>query len=97
MSCAGMDRERGIFDTTDNNVRIKEAMMESAEHTILAVDWQKFNRHALARICGINALELVVTDRRPDALWEQTFAEDQIRMVVASDEKSGCAAFQSAV
>lgn len=43
------------------------AIMEQAEHIIVAADASKFGRPSLVRICGPDAVDLLVTDQAPPA------------------------------
>ncbi len=73
MSCAGMDKDRGVFDATEENARIKQAMLASADHVILAADRQKFGRRALAIICPFSGVSEIITDEIPGKEWREAF------------------------
>ena len=81
ISCAGMDAKRGVFDPTEDNARIKSAMLEAAAHTILAVDERKFERRALALICPWNQLDTVVTDCQPEEVWTDTLSKNGVELI----------------
>lgn len=83
ISCAGMDIERGIFDTVEENTELKRAMIASAEHTILAVDRQKFERKSFALICPVKDLEMIVTDAEPEAGWKEKIAAGHTELICA--------------
>ncbi len=73
ISCAGLDCERGIFDATEENAGIKQALISSSEHVILAADKQKFKRKALALICPFDGVDEIVSDEAPEKRWLDAF------------------------
>lgn len=81
ISCAGIDLEAGMMDSSEDNAHIKRAMIESADQTILALDIRKFDRKAFASIGPLSTLSTLVTDHEPDRKWKDALAEQGIRLV----------------
>ncbi len=69
LSCKGIDIVKGITDGNEMFSQAKQVMMQSARETILAVDSTKFDRIAFARLCEVGAVDVLVTDRKPDDKW----------------------------
>lgn len=57
-----VDVEKGIFNANFIEVGIKKLLITIAKHTILVADTSKFARTALARVCGIDSIETIITD-----------------------------------
>ena len=53
---------QGITNTNSNEVSMKRAMIRAAEHVLVVADSSKFDRSALVRIVGLDAVERIVTD-----------------------------------
>ena len=83
ISCAGTDRRRGIFDTVEENAEVKQAMIAAAEHTILAIDRQKFERRSFALICPFKDLDTIVTDAELERMWKKEIEENQVELICA--------------
>ena len=66
LSCAGLTPE-GAFNTNQMMVDVERKMMRIAEEVILAVDSTKFGRRAVAKLCELDELAVIVTDAGTDA------------------------------
>ena len=80
ISCTGLDIEAGFTDAGEDNALIKQAMMASADKTILACDSHKFDKRAFAPIGGLDDLEALITDTRPDEMWKAALAEKGVAL-----------------
>ena len=48
-------------------IQVKDAMIHAAHEVIAVADCSKFNRQVFARLCGMEALNTLITDRiEPD-------------------------------
>ena len=83
ISCAGMDLKRGFFDAEEDNAKNKQAMIDAAEHVILAADEQKFGRKSLTRVAPFEAVDTIVTDFEPSGEWKDAFEKKQVKLVCA--------------
>lgn len=82
-SCKGIDLEKGATDRNDDSVDVKQSMLDSAGKIYLAVDSTKFGKVAFSRICGLSRVDVVVTDKRPDEQWMETFKRLGIECIYA--------------
>ena len=62
LGAEAVDVDAGITNINLIEVPIKRAMIAAAERTMLIADSSKFGRQALARVCSIGELSLVLTD-----------------------------------
>lgn len=80
-SCKGFDPEQGITEADEQFSQSKQVMMKSADTKILAVDSSKFGQVAFSRVCSLNEIEIVATDRKPEARWLDLFEKYGIECV----------------
>lgn len=52
----------GVFNSNSLLVETERKMMECGQDIILAADHTKFGRLALSRLCGLNEIDLLITD-----------------------------------
>lgn len=78
ISCKGIDPAHGFSDSSDMHAAIKQRMLEAASQRIFAVDHTKFDQLAFTVISGFEGVDAVITDRRPDERWRQTFAAAEV-------------------
>lgn len=88
ISCKGFDIENGPTDSSDMVSQVKRTMLENATKRILAVDCSKFDNVAFSRICGINDIDLVVTDEKPSDAWLEYLESKGIECQYEQEDKS---------
>ncbi len=88
LSCKGIDRERGITDANELFSQVKKHMLKAASQRILAVDYTKFDRVAFSRICAMEDIDMVVTDRRPSQGWLDFFDQRGIKCLYGKENES---------
>ena len=74
LSCAGLSPEFGVTEPSVEQAGIKTAMMGQAKTRILLADGSKFGQRFLAKVCGLEQFDYVITDRRPDPELETYFS-----------------------
>ena len=82
-SCKGIDLEKGATDRNDDSVVVKQSILSSAGKIYLAADSTKFGKVAFSKICSLSKVDVVVTDKKPDAEWMKTFKELGIECIYA--------------
>jgi DeoR/GlpR family transcriptional regulator of sugar metabolism len=85
LSCKGVDIKKGVTEGNEEMGSIKKVMLESAAKVYLAVDSSKFDRVAFSRICMLDRIDVVVTDRKPDERWLEHFARHEIACIYPQD------------
>jgi DeoR/GlpR family transcriptional regulator of sugar metabolism len=71
LGCCGVSPEGHVMAHDLGDAAVKQALLASAGRSVLAVDGAKFGRAALAVVCELAALDVVVTD---DTAPEQAVA-----------------------
>ena len=56
----------GITNVTVVEVEMKQAMIGAATEVVVVADSSKFEHHALAKVCGLDAVDVIVTDEGLD-------------------------------
>jgi len=84
LSCAGITEE-GAFNTNQMMVDVERKMMQLADEVILAVDHTKFGARSLVRLCGLDEIDVIVTDAGVDAATRQWLAGLKARVIVAGE------------
>jgi DeoR family glycerol-3-phosphate regulon repressor len=57
----------GVYESNEENAEVKRTFATRSEKRVLMLDASKFDNRGGARICGIDELDLVVTDTAPPA------------------------------
>ena len=86
LSCKGIDMEKGITDANELFAQVKQTMLKHAGKAILAVDCTKFKRIGFSNICGIEDIDLVVTDKKPTQEWLSCFNEKGVKCIYGEQE-----------
>lgn len=83
LGCAGLTRQ-GLFNVNQMMAEVERRMIEVADDVILAVDRTKFGIEALARICGVDDIDVIVTDEGADG-EARTWLESLGRRIVFAE------------
>ena len=62
MSCGGITLE-GITNSHGLLIEIQRAMIEAARQVIFCIDSSKFGRQSISKLCELDAIDTVVTDK----------------------------------
>lgn len=89
VSCKGLEKRRGITDSSEVHSSTKRAMLGSADQKILAVDHLKFDRSAFDRVCGFEEIDILVTDRKPSPEWMKLLEKHGIECHYPEEEQNG--------
>jgi DeoR/GlpR family transcriptional regulator of sugar metabolism len=84
MTVSALDAVNGLTEWNIEDAAIKRAALASAGRIIVACDSSKFGQTAFARICGIDAVDDIVTDDSLEVSTKTTFDALSADLVVAS-------------
>jgi DeoR/GlpR family transcriptional regulator of sugar metabolism len=84
MTVSALDSVNGFTEWNTEDAAVKRAALASAGRIIVACDSSKFGQTAFARICGIDAVDQIVTDDGLDPSSRATFDALSVDLVVAS-------------
>lgn len=83
MSCGGINPD-GITNSHGLLIEIQRAMMQAAHRVILCVDHTKFGRQSISRLCGLEAIDTVITEILPPTEMQQAMARNGVELIVAA-------------
>ena len=66
----------GIYDDAAFNMnlqmaRVEQVMMQQATESVMLMDSSKFGRKSLARVCGLDEVDRIITDSGVDDQWRE--------------------------
>ena len=71
----------GVTDSNENDSIIKQAMLNSAERKILALDLEKFDKKSFVKVCDLTDMDIIATDKEPTDKWINFCSENGIDLV----------------
>jgi len=80
----GVSARGGLTTTNLEEAQMMAEMIGSAQRTIVVADSSKFGRSAFAHIVRLDAVEMLITDRTPDAEVCDALSAAAVEVVVAS-------------
>ena len=83
MSCGGITPE-GVTNSHGLLIEIQRAMMQAARRVILCVDHTKFGRQSISRLCGLDAIDTLITDEMPPQEMQMALEKSKVELIVAS-------------
>ena len=83
MSCGGITAE-GITNSHGLLIEIQRAMMEAAQRVILCVDHTKFGRQSISQLCGVDAIDTLITDQPPSPEMLNALDKAGVEVIVAT-------------
>ncbi|HLW93514.1 MAG TPA: DeoR/GlpR family DNA-binding transcription regulator [Roseiarcus sp.] len=79
--------EDGFFDYSPEDTEIKRAFIEQAEQVIVLCDSSKFGHRSVSKVCGLDGVATLVTDRAPPPHLAEALARAKVQMIVCDSEK----------
>lgn len=68
LAADAVDIDKGVSNANLDEVEIKQRMMESGKEIILLADYTKFNTYKIAKVCSLEEVHKIITDKRiPDS------------------------------
>ena len=80
---SAIDLDGSLLDYDYREVKVAQAIIENARHSILVADSMKYERSAPVRIGHISQIDTFVTDRMPPEELRQVCAEHEVRIELA--------------
>ncbi|KAB0682647.1 DeoR/GlpR family DNA-binding transcription regulator [Aureimonas leprariae] len=85
---SAIDHDGTLLDYDYREVRVAQAIIANARHTILASDSSKFERTASVRIGNIREIDTFVTDRCPSPEFRRACTEGEVRLIETDAESA---------
>ena len=81
MSCKGISRDGGIFDSHEVEIEMKKSLLEQGNKIYLLADHTKFGCVGFSKLAEIKEIDAVITDQKPSQEWLELFAERQVEVI----------------
>jgi DeoR/GlpR family transcriptional regulator of sugar metabolism len=81
--------ENGLYDFSPEDSEVKRAFIDSADRVALLCDASKFERRALARICDLNVVDVLVTNQAPPPRLAAALHSASVEVKIASETPAG--------
>jgi DeoR/GlpR family transcriptional regulator of sugar metabolism len=83
LGVGGIDARAALTEYNWDDAQVKQAMIRSAQQTIVVADVNKFNRIATVRVAPFEAVQLLISDETPPAAVSAALAQAQVQVIVA--------------
>lgn len=83
LGCNGVHPEAGITNVNLPEAAVKRRMLGAAQRRIVVADGSKVGRRALAHLCDVEDVDLLVTDASADPLMLTALSERGLKLRVA--------------
>lgn len=87
LTICGVSLDRGITYQRMNDLAIQAKLMEASNKTVVIADSSKLGVNSLARMCGIEEIDMVITDSLAPASTVQAFEQAGIKVVLSKIRK----------
>lgn len=64
ISCKGFHLERGMSETSEQQARIKQTMIDRADDVFIMIDHSKFEVQDFTQLCNFDVIDYIITDSR---------------------------------
>jgi len=81
ISCKGLHLERGMSEANEQQARMKELMVSSADTVYVMVDYSKFGSQAFTRFSDLDSIDYVITDSQVDQAIVQQLSERSLKVI----------------
>jgi len=85
MSCGGITLE-GITNSHGLLIEIQRAMIQAARKVIFCIDSTKFGRQSITKLCDLQTIDTIVTDKAAPANLVRALRKQGIEVIVAPDD-----------
>ncbi len=89
LSIGAIDAEDGFMDFDYAEAEFSRVVIRRAEKTIVVADHSKFGRRGLVRVCGLERIHTLITDRPLAAPFAGQFRKAGVNLLVSGREDGG--------
>lgn len=79
----GIDLDFGVTISNLAEASLNQKMIESAQTVVLLADSTKFDRRGLGKICGLDQVHYIITDRKVSDITLNSLSERGIKVILA--------------
>jgi len=78
-SCSALSLENGLTEINMEQSIAKQKMLKHSNLNILLADHTKFNQTFTARTCGLNEIDVIITDQKPSQSYLNYFEQYHVK------------------
>lgn len=87
LTVCGASLDRGITYQRMNDLEIQARLMEASNKVVVIADSSKLGVNSLARMCGVEEIDMIITDSLAPASTVQAFEQAGIKVVLSKIRK----------
>jgi DeoR/GlpR family transcriptional regulator of sugar metabolism len=87
ISCRHLSIDQGITDSDSEEAEIKRQAVMRSKKLIVMADYTKFDKVSFIKICGIDKLDVLITDRPLDQTWKQYLEKNNVEYIISRGEE----------
>ncbi|WP_426452055.1 DeoR/GlpR family DNA-binding transcription regulator [Paenibacillus sp. S-38] len=77
--------ESGLTNPYEEEGYVMKEMMRRADQIIVLADHTKFGQRQFYRLAGLEAIDILITDREPETAMKQALLEHDIHIIITSE------------
>lgn len=81
ISCSALSLENGLMDSNINIGNTREQVIKKSDTVYLLVDHTKFDKTSLLKIADIDAVDYIITDKKPSKEWLEYCKSSSIKLI----------------
>ena len=78
----GIDMNYGISTTNLEEAALNKKMIDAAQKVIVLADASKFGKKSFAKICGLSAIDEIITDQEISKTFRKKLLENEVKITV---------------
>lgn len=80
-SCRGISPAGELFESSEQEAAVKQAMRRNAERTVMLCDTTKFGRTGPVRLGTVDGVSAMITDKMPENNWGKMLGEKKVQVI----------------
>lgn len=81
ISCRTLSEDYGVMDSNEQISQVRSTAAQNCSRRYLVIDHTKFGQTSLYKISGLDRLDAIITDRKPDEHWLEIFSQYGIEVL----------------
>lgn len=87
ISCSSISIDMGVTDNHELEAMVRKNMLINSMKRFLVVDYTKFDSPSVNKICRLNELDMIITDRKVPKKYKEILMKNEVEIVIASDDR----------
>lgn len=80
-SCRGITKDIGAMDSSDDEAELRKEMIKISKKVVLLCDSTKFDKTAFYKVCELDKIDYIITDKQPNEEWITIFEQHGINLI----------------